>query len=129
VPPPSLYELLGLSPDTAPAELRRAYEEAVRVATRAGDHRRAVELSTAYDALHHRLRGSIYPAARTDLGSVGGGATIHHLDPARARRRSRRRAGQQRSWTRRIVVVVIGAAVIALVALYVWQSVLAHPLY
>ena len=140
----SLYELIGVDENTAPAEVRRAYEEAMRVATRGGDHRRAVELSQAYDALHHRTRSTIYPAARSGHGSVTGGAQILEPDFSTSERRRRpskagkpgrrsrggskqpRAAASRQDWIRRSGAALMGLALVLLIGIYVWRTAFPH---
>lgn len=140
----SLYDLIGVDQDADPAAIRRAYEEAMRRATRGGDHRRAVELSQAYDALHPRTRSTIFPAARSGHGSISGGATVFQPDftaPRRrrqsaigrsirpGRRRSRAQAGRptRSDWLRRSGAALMGIALVLLIGIYVWRTAFPHP--
>ena len=56
-----MYDLLRLSPEVASDRLRYVYEEHVADAARRQDHRRLLELSTAFDALPQPVRQAMYP--------------------------------------------------------------------
>jgi hypothetical protein len=99
-----LHGLLRLSPDTPIERLRAAYEQAMREATRAGDHQRALALSSAFDALPAGTRAQVYrnarnsePVAARPIGSPSG--------RARAVRRTRRLRRQRRPRRRGAVLV------------------------
>lgn len=140
----SLYEMIGVGPDAAPADVRYAYEQAMRLATRGGDHRRAVELSAAFDALDPRSRRSIFPAARSGPGSALGehAAGIHPGDydlasapagqPSRFRRHSRAHEHwsnreRTRAWSRRILATLVALGLILLIGTYVWSVAFPRP--
>jgi hypothetical protein len=120
---PSLHDLIGISTGCTPATLRHAYEQAVRTATRAGDHRRAMALSAAFDALPLQLRNEVFPgraqvACRpvplnsVRQGSAERGAAVYST----ARHGGRSRLGG------RVLAVATALAVVALVGLYVKQT-------
>lgn len=134
----SLHQMLGLSDAAGPADIRHAYEAAMRVATRSSDHRRALELSTAYDALDARTRRQIFPAARSGPGSARGEhtASVHpgdfDLGPMPARGAGRRRDGRGRrfpirhseraaNWGRRLLAGLVGIGLAVLIGSYLWR--------
>lgn len=57
-----LHMMLGLPPDTRPADLRIAYERAVADAARSHNIRRATQLSNAFDRLPLPVRETLYPS-------------------------------------------------------------------
>ena len=57
-----LHSMVGLGRHATTAELKYAYEQAVAAAVRSGDHKHALSLSTAYDALSSTRRKDIYGA-------------------------------------------------------------------
>jgi len=70
MPADDLYRLVGVSADAPVDRLRSAYEQAVAAATRAGDHQRALELSTAFDALPPATRTQVYRNVRHGAGPI-----------------------------------------------------------
>lgn len=62
----SIFDLLGLSPDTDVEHLRHAYENAINAATTRGDWRRATELSSAFDQLSREVRIAVYSGRDRD---------------------------------------------------------------
>lgn len=75
-PQRDLHSLVGLGRHATIDELRWAYEKAMAVATRSGNHDHAVRLSRAYDALSGATRRQVYDArgalrcaAHRELGS------------------------------------------------------------
>src|SRR3954470_19212859 len=96
-----LHGLLRIPPDTPIERLRAAYEQAMREATRAGDHQRALALSTAFDALPSTTRAQVYRNSRnTTHASIG--PLVPYPAPAGPfnRRRSPRGVGapRRRRW-------------------------------
>ncbi|HEX2903304.1 MAG TPA: hypothetical protein VHO01_07585 [Jatrophihabitans sp.] len=134
----SLPELLGLSDDAGPTEIRHAYEQAMRLATRSGDHRRAVELSRSYDLVDARLRERVFPAASSLSGCTGAPApagvatgqpharvtTGHAERPRRGRLQhplSPTTRDEAAVWGRRLLAGAVGVALAVLVASYLWR--------
>src|SRR4051812_31988442 len=70
MPADDLYRLVGVSADAPVDRLRSAYEQAGAAATRAGDHQRALELSTAFDALPPATRTQVYRNVRHGAGPI-----------------------------------------------------------
>ncbi len=126
----SLYEMIGVSEDADPEDVRYAYEQAMRMATRGGDHRRAVELSTAFDGLDLRTRRQIFPAARSGSGSARGdySASLRpgDYDLGPIPHRSGRAAGGSRQWLRTATAVTVGVAIALVIGLYVWRTQIPH---
>ena len=98
MPADDLYRLVGIAADVPVDRLRAAYEQAVAAATRSGDHQRALELSTAFDALPAATKAQVYRNSRHGAGATdpwhrpGPDAYRTELRPARrAGRRPRRR--------------------------------------
>jgi hypothetical protein len=105
MPADDLYRLVGVSADASVERLRAAYEQAVAAATRSGDHQRALELSTAFDALPPGTRTQVYRNVRHGAGPVD---PWYRTDPypaerpvatkvrgSRRRRRPRRSSGKR----------------------------------
>jgi hypothetical protein len=118
--PNSLARMLGVDPDIDPDRLRAAYEQEMNRATRSGDHRRALSLSQAFDALPGRTRSSVYSGNRTF-------ATVmpHEEFPVRSRRGSAQAARPSRPRRRVRWKGVLGYGVIvpAIVGLLAWSIV------
>jgi hypothetical protein len=70
MPSDDLYRLVGVPADVPIERLRAAYEQAVAAATRGGDHQRALELSTAFDALPPSVKTQVYRNSRHGAGPV-----------------------------------------------------------
>jgi len=69
MPADDLYRLVGVPADVPVDRLRAAYERAVSAATRSGDHQRALELSTAFDALPAATKAQVYRNSRHGAGA------------------------------------------------------------
>ena len=70
MPADDLYRLVGISADVPVDRLRAAYERAVSAATRSGDHQRALELSSAFDALPAATKAQVYRNSRHGAGAT-----------------------------------------------------------
>jgi hypothetical protein len=70
MPSDDLYRLVGVPTDAPIERLRTAYEQAVGAATRSGDHQRALQLSTAFDALPSSVKAQVYRNSRHGAGPV-----------------------------------------------------------
>lgn len=131
MPAPDLYALVGVSADAPVDRLRAAYEQAVGAATRSGDHQRALELSSAFDALPPAIKAQVYrnsrhgagpvdPWYRTDAYLTERPATRASRRPHRGGRRPGRGPGRTRTGARavlrNVLLLVAVTAVTALVA-------------
>lgn len=127
----SLYEMIGVSEDADPDDVRYAYEQAMRMATRGGDHRRAVELSAAFDSLDPRSRRLLFPAARSGSGSARGehSASLYPGDYDLGGRPGPgygSRPPGSRQFVRSAAAVLVGLAVLLTIGLYVWRTQIPH---
>jgi hypothetical protein len=135
--PQELTRLLGL-PDDAGAELlRRTYEQQMAQATRAHDHRRALELSAAFDALPQARRHAVYPHLDTRFPTAlaNAGRSRSRLRPGRrpapapspwddpprrpGRSATAGRTTRGRHLARRVFVLVV--VVVAVAAFVYWR--------
>ena len=100
MPADDLYRLVGIAADAPVDRLRAAYEQAVGAATRSGDHQRALELSTAFDALPAAIKAQVYRNSRHGAGAAdpwhrpGPDAYRTEFRPARRAGRGPRRRGR-----------------------------------
>jgi len=88
-----LYSMLSISRDCSTEQLRTAYERAIDMATRSGDHSHMLALSKAYDALSATHRTSMYSA-------LGSATTTLHKAGQHGRRRGSDHAGGRDSTSR-----------------------------
>lgn len=108
-----LLTLLGLPRGASPSWVRFTYEQQVGAAVRAGDTRRAVTLSRAFDDLPLTTRREMYAGAGTSAPRLTSTAEVPRRPPTgrRARVRSGRRtraSGRARRVAGRAVVYVLG---------------------
>jgi hypothetical protein len=108
-----LYALLGLSSDVGTDRLRHTYEQHVSAAVRSHDHRRAVTLSAAFDALPPERRHQLYPrlTTRAALATAPGSRRT-----ARRRRGRPNTTGTQRSAqisVRRVLACLVAPIVVS----------------
>lgn len=124
MPADDLYRLVGVAADVPVDRLRAAYEQAVAAATRSGDHQRALELSSAFDALPAATKAQVYRNSRHGAGAAdpwhrpGPDAYRSELRLApratrrpRRSRRARRPAGHRTSLLRRLMLLAAVALV------------------
>ena len=72
----SLHEMVGVGRHASLAELKWAYEQAMTRATRSGDHKLALALSTAFDQLTAKQRTAVYDKPVTSGRSGGPGTAM-----------------------------------------------------
>jgi hypothetical protein len=72
----SLHEMVGVGRHASLEELKWAYEQAMTRATRSGDHKLALALSTAFDQLTATQRGAVYDKPVSSARSVGPGTSM-----------------------------------------------------